>query len=66
MTEAKQKKRLDRDIPPVQPVLSEETTLVCFAIKLDLIGLHHFLNRLSNITQTHINAGILQQTDGKS
>lgn len=39
-----------------------EPTLVCFAIKLHLIRLHHFLNRLSDVTQTHINTGVLQHT----
>lgn len=40
-------------------VIKAECTLICFAVELDLVGLHHLLNRLSNITQTHINAGVL-------
>lgn len=34
--------------------------MVGFAIQLNLIGLHHLLNCLSNVTQTHINASVLQ------
>lgn len=50
---------IDQDI---LNVTARELTLVCFSIELDLVGLHHFLNRFSNVTQTHINASILQQT----
>lgn len=35
--------------------------MVCFAIQLDLVRLHHFLNCLSDITQTHVNASVLKQ-----
>lgn len=39
----------------------KDLTLVCFAIKLDLVGLHHFLNSLSDVTQAHVDASVLQQ-----
>lgn len=50
----------------LQSVWSGEPTLVRFAIKLDLVGLHHFLNRLPDVAQAHVDAGVLQQTSGKS
>lgn len=40
---------------------SNRPTLVGFTIQLNLIGLHHLLNCLSDVTQTHIDASILQQ-----
>lgn len=35
--------------------------MVGFAVKLHLVGLHHLLNCLSDVTQTHIDASVLQQ-----
>lgn len=30
-------------------------TLICFPVDLHLVGLHHLLNGLANVAQTHIN-----------
>lgn len=40
-------------------------TLVRFAIQLHLVGLHHFLNGFPDITQTHINSGVLGEDKKK-
>lgn len=39
-------------------------TLVGFAVELHLVGLHHFLDGLSDVAQAHVDTGVLRETEG--
>lgn len=47
-------------------IVMRERTLVCFSVQLHLVGLHHLLNSFSDVTQAHVDAGVLQQSSGNA